>query len=549
MLNTETVGALFFEIKQRDLMGRIGRLKTRSGILETPLFLPVVNPISQAIPPKRMLEEFKCKAVITNSYIIKRHFRHLEDLDVHSLLDFQGVIATDSGAYQILEYGKIDTNPKEIVEFQKKIRSDIAVILDQPTGWETDYNTALWTVEKTLEHARESIPLMDDDTLWVGPIQGGGFTDLVRYSAYEMSRLPFPIHALGSPTPIMERYHFSRLVDMVVTAKLNIAPNKPLHLFGAGHPIIFPLAVSIGCDMFDSAAYALFSKDDRYMTPTGTMKIDDISYFPCSCPACRKLEAGELREMLKHEREKFLTVHNLYVCMAEMDTVKQAIAEGDLWRLLESRSRAHPALASAFRKLAKYKKAIEENSPSYDGRGVYIFDFWSLSRPEVVRHIHQMESNYTPPKAANFLLLVPAPETKPYTSSNQFKLLLKNIGEPSSMNWRIHICFYAPPFGIIPSDLAETYPLSQFETAEPIDEETLEFTIRQIRKYVEENKYDAIFFHRGKEKLGILAEKSIKKSLKGRNTKFTVNSSLDPWKNEALENLAKALEKFKDHYK
>ncbi|MGQ9679284.1 MAG: tRNA guanosine(15) transglycosylase TgtA [Candidatus Bathyarchaeia archaeon] len=528
-----------FEIRQRDLIGRIGRLETRRGVIETPMFLPVVNPISQAVAPRRMLEEFKYKTVITNAYLIKRYFGHLEHLDVHILLDFQGVIATDSGAYQILEYGKIDTNPREIVEFQKKIRSDIAVILDQPTGWETDHNTALWTVEKTLRSAKESILLMNDDTLWVGPIQGGEFTDLIEYSTREMSRYPFSIYALGSPTPIMERYHFSKLVDMVMSVKLNLAPDKPLHLFGAGHPMIFPLVVAMGCDMFDSAAYALFARDDRYMTPTGTLKLEDLSYLPCSCPVCRRYEAKELREMLKQEREKLLTEHNLYVCMAEMDRVKQAVAEGDLWRLLELRSRVHPALTSAFRRLTEYRGIIERNSPSYNGRGLYIFDYWSLSRPEVTRHIHRMSSNYSLPETVGCLLLVPPPETRPYTSSSEFKSLNAKIKEPSKLH-KIHVCFYAAPFGIIPSDLAETYPLSQFEMVEPLDNETLEFTAIQIKRYIERINYPVILLHRGIDKLGILTEETMKKSLKG-DTKLAVNSSPDPWADKALEDLVDKL--------
>lgn len=33
-----------FEVREKDLLARIGRLKTKSGAVETPLFFPVVNP-------------------------------------------------------------------------------------------------------------------------------------------------------------------------------------------------------------------------------------------------------------------------------------------------------------------------------------------------------------------------------------------------------------------------------------------------------------------------------------------------------------------------
>jgi 7-cyano-7-deazaguanine tRNA-ribosyltransferase len=53
---------------------------------------------------------------------------------------------------------------------------------------------------------------------------------LVAKSAKEMGKLPFQIYALGSPTEVMERYRFDVLVDMIMTAKMNLPTEKPLHL-------------------------------------------------------------------------------------------------------------------------------------------------------------------------------------------------------------------------------------------------------------------------------------------------------------------------------
>ena len=50
----------------------------------------------------------------------------------------------------------------------------------------------------------------------------------------------------------MQQYRFETLVDMIMAAKLHLPPDKPLHLFGAGHPMMFAFAVALGCDMFDS---------------------------------------------------------------------------------------------------------------------------------------------------------------------------------------------------------------------------------------------------------------------------------------------------------
>jgi len=61
--------------------------------------------------------------------------------------------------------------------------------------------------------------------------------------------------------------------------------------------MMLALAVAAGCDLFDSAAYALMARDGRYLTVSGTEHLEDMEYFPCSCPVCAEYTPAELREM------------------------------------------------------------------------------------------------------------------------------------------------------------------------------------------------------------------------------------------------------------
>src|SRR3989304_8498445 len=125
-----------FEIKEKDLLARVGKLKTKTSTVETPLLFPVINPVIQPISPKRIKKEFGFEALITNAYIIKQRFRDQPfQQGLHKFLDFDGTIMTDSGAYQILVYGGVEVSQAEIVEYQERIGSDIATILEIPTGW------------------------------------------------------------------------------------------------------------------------------------------------------------------------------------------------------------------------------------------------------------------------------------------------------------------------------------------------------------------------------------------------------------------------------
>jgi 7-cyano-7-deazaguanine tRNA-ribosyltransferase len=484
-----------FEIKQKDLLGRIGKISTKSGTLETPLLFPVINPNVQLIKPSKLKEEFGFEAIITNSYILKKRFQNkLVELGLHKFLDFNGSIMTDSGAYQILVYGSVDVNQSEIVEYQQKIGSDIATILDIPTGWKVTHDQAENTVNETVKRAKEFFKnRTKDEILWVGPIQGGKHLDLVEKSAKIMRKMPFQIHALGSPTEVMENYRFDVLVDMILTAKLHLPINRPLHLFGAGHPFMFSLAVALGCDLFDSASYALYARRNRYMTENGTSQLEKLTYFPCSCPECSKQTPRKIINKSTKDREIFLARHNLFVCATEIKRIKQAILEGRLWELVEIRSRAHPALLSAFKKLKKHSYFIEKFNPIIKKRGLFFFNSSSLDRPEVLQYRQKLWKNYQQPNDTSILVLLPQTKKKPYHKSYEYRKIKRILnGFNKKQKNIIHITFYVAPFGLVPEELDEIYPISQNEISYPFEEKTKENIAIQISKYIEISHYQTI---------------------------------------------------------
>lgn len=511
-----------FEIKEKDLLARIGKLKTKSGTVETPLLFPVVNPYTQLISPKKIREQFGFEALITNAYILKKHLEKQPAEDgLHRFLNFNGTVMTDSGAYQILVYGDVEVTPKEIVEYQEKIGSDIATILDIPTGWKVTEEHATKTVNETLKRAEDFLKQKTrEDILWVGPVQGGKYLDLVAKSARAMGKLPFEIHALGSPTEVMERYRFDVLVDMIMAAKKHLPIERPLHLFGAGHPFMFSLAVALGCDLFDSAAYILYAKEDRYMTENGTSRLAELEYFPCTCPKCVSAAPKEIYELSPSERQVFLAEHNLYVCAAELRRIKQAIKDGRLWEHLETRAHAHPSLLQALKRLKIYREAIEKHDPATKSSGLFFFNSNSLIRPEIIRHKRKLEQRYSPPEA-KILVLAPQTRTKPFHKSVTFKQLLANFRKELQKDTRkIHVCFYVAPFGIVPIELDEVYPLSQHEIVVPLDFETVNYVASQVEQYILRTDYRMVILLQDPENWNDSILKSCKKACSKKNIRF-----------------------------
>ncbi|RLE83208.1 MAG: tRNA guanosine(15) transglycosylase TgtA [Thermoprotei archaeon] len=508
-----------FEVLDKDLLGRIGRLKTPHGTLETPLLFPVVNPLKAELTPNDIIKA-GFSALITNAYIIMRRYgEDAKRLKLHGILNVKCPIMTDSGAYQILSYGYVQADPDEILLYQKSIGSDIGVILDVPSRLNEDLSEAAARVYETLRRARRAMLLKPilGDMLLVAPVQGAPHMNLVSFSAKKLAELDFDIYAVGGPTQYLEEYMFKEVAELIFHVRLNIPLSKPLHLFGAGHPLVLPLAVALGCDLFDSASYILYARDERYITHYGTLRLKDLKYFPCSCPICIKYTPAEVREMDYSDRVRLLALHNLYILREEISSIKEAIREGRLWEMLELKCRAHPSIMKAFQLFKRYAKYIEKYSVSTKAtiRGIFLLSSLSVYRPEVLRHKSRLLENYAKRKRVKYIILLPALEEKPFINSHLIKILLKRITavENDKLNY-VNICIYNEFFGVIPIEVSEVFPLSQYESiklqeCKSIEEEFEKFLYKYIISIakLQENKINIIvcctedFFYKIFEKI------------------------------------------------
>ena len=345
-----------FEITNRDGAARIGRLHSKHGAITTPMLLPVINPNLRTIEPREMWEKFGIEALITNSYVIWKH----EDLrttalsdGIHSLLDFPGAVVTDSGTFQSYVYGDVEVGPEEIVTFQRDMGVDIGTMLDVFGRPDMSREELEGAVEETADRAEPSLAVAGSDMLLNGPIQGGTHADLRAQSSLLMGSSEsegrgFAVHPIGGIVPLMEQQRYRELFEILLASKSNLPLDRPVHFFGCGHPMLFPMAIALGVDLFDSAAYAIFARDDRLLTPEGTVKLGDIQEWPFNSHALFGTTPQGVREMDRDERSVILAKHNLEVTQSELARCREAIRNGTIWELAEKRSHASPYLRDAF---------------------------------------------------------------------------------------------------------------------------------------------------------------------------------------------------------
>ena len=455
-----------FEIKYRDAAGRICKYVTKHGTITTPNLMPVINPNKLIISPKEMKKLFGTEIVITNSYIIKKDDTLREKAlksGVHKLIGFDGPVMTDSGTFQSYVYGDIEVDPLEIVEFQRDIGSDIGTILDVFGTPDQTKTKAEQSVKETLKRAKQSVKIKENMNL-AGTIQGSIYPDIREKCAADLSKIDCDFFAIGGVVPLMENQRYNDLVRIILSSKKGLDPSKPVHLFGAGHPLIFPLAVALGCDFFDSSAYAKYANDNRLIFPWGTEKLEDLSELPCSCPVCSKLTPDELKKLDEKSRILEIAKHNLYVSFTEIKKIRNAIRNGTLWELVERRAHSNPYLLEALNELKKceFKNWLERFEPISKNKAVFYTGSNTIHRPIVYRSHKRLIARYKP----RFKDTIVFPDGgKPY--SRYYSEEIGKILGKADVNILVDSMF-----GPVPVELDEMYPFAQSIFPSLTDDET-----------------------------------------------------------------------------
>lgn len=477
--------ALNFNIKTRDALGRIGILEVNGRRLETPALMPVINPNIMLFEPAILKERFGFNAIITNAYILFKGHSKEDVLEngIHRYMNYDGIIMTDSGTFQSHVYGQIDITNSEIVRFQREIGVDIGTVLDVFTEPTDPIDVAKKKIIETLERVKEALVIKGNMALNT-TIQGGIYPELRSKMTQQLTNLGCDYYTIGGVVPLMESYDYSKIVKIILAVRKSIDISKPLHLFGGGHPLIFPIAVALGIDVFDSASYAKYARDGRMMFSHGTMHVEDMKYIPCKCPACINYKnANDLASADRNERISAIAMHNLYISMCELQNVKNALRNGTLWDLVEQRCTLRPEMMDAVvtlkRHLPRYYMYATRGRKSINTPNIL-----ALSRPEIVIYNHRLIKRYTPVTTTHLLLV--EDYIRPFSND-----ILKIAMLMRSANIDAHLCLIRE-YGLVPYELVWHYPNAQSNFPQHLNPHTKAYVRRFIRKYIKAKGYHKV---------------------------------------------------------
>lgn len=367
---------------------RCGLLKTRRGIIETPVFMPVGTLGTVKGTRFEALEsaELDARIILGNTYHL--WLRPGEEIiracgGLHRFIGWDRALLTDSGGFQVWSLGALRKITEEGTEFrshvdgsprflspevsmqvQAALGSDIVMAFDECAPGKASHDVAqksMLLTARWAERSRRSFEALQKECMDAGRIdeseaqkdselsgaqalfgiiQGAAHMDLRRESLRRTVEIGFDGYALGGLSVGEEKEVMYEVVEEIAP---QMPADRPRYLMGVGTPEDLVECVARGVDMFDCVLPTRNGRTGQAFTSRGKLNVKNAQWArdtrpldeSCSCSVCRRHTRAYLRhlymtgEMLA---SILLTHHNLAFFLDTMRRVRQAIRSGDFTR-------------------------------------------------------------------------------------------------------------------------------------------------------------------------------------------------------------------------
>ncbi len=342
---------------------RLGKVTTSHGVVQTPVYMPVGTLGSVKTMSPAEMEIIGSEIVLANTY----HLNLRPGLDVirkvgglHRFMGWKGPILTDSGGFQVFSLAKMRSiqehgvefqshldgstcflGPKEVMEIQCVLGSDIWMVLDECPPWPCEESRMREAVGRTVRWAREckehkaALGEQAAGNFLFGIVQGGSHKNLRRECAERLVGIGFDGYAIGG---VSVGEPEAEMFVAIEAATPWLPADKPRYAMGLGTPRQLVEMVARGVDMFDCVLPTRVARNGVAYTPTGYLHVgagrykDDTAPIEegCGCYACKNFSRAYIRHLLNSGEIlglRLVSWHNLFFYEDLMRRMREAIRE------------------------------------------------------------------------------------------------------------------------------------------------------------------------------------------------------------------------------
>jgi queuine tRNA-ribosyltransferase len=350
---------------------RAGTLRTRHGVVRTPVFMPVGTQATVKTLAPRELEEIGCEILLANTYhlMLRPGAPRVRELGgVHAFMGWDRAVLSDSGGFQVLSLANLrkireegvafrshldgslhEMSPESAIEIQTQLGVDVMMSFDECLHWPASEDEARTSMERTVRWARrglvhrrrlaeagEYVPAL------FGIVQGGTFAPLRRACAEDLVAEPFDGYSLGG----LWVGEPAAVGHALVAGDTALLPaDKPRYLMGVGTPLDLIEAVAHGVDLFDCVLPTRNARKGTVLTSRGRLVVKNAKYAKdprpldpdCGCYACRSFSRAYIRHLFAVGEilgMRLASLHSLAFLLGMMRSMRAAIETGTFvaWR-------------------------------------------------------------------------------------------------------------------------------------------------------------------------------------------------------------------------
>lgn len=341
---------------------RLGKLHTPHGEIETPIFMPVGTLATVKTMSPEELKQMEAQIILSNTYHLYLRPGHeivKQAGGLHSFMNWDRPILTDSGGFQVFSLSnlrkieeegvhfrnhlngeKLFISPEIATQIQNALGSDIMMAFDECAPYPAEREYVQKSLERTTRWAERCLQAHErpQDQALFGIIQGGMYADLRKQSVREITALDFPGYAIGGlsvgePKDLMN--------EMLEETTPLLPTNKARYLMGVGSPDALLDGVIRGVDMFDCVLPSRIARNGTTMTSSGRLVVRNAKYAAdfgpidpkCDCYTCQNYSRAYIRHLIKCDETfgfRLTTYHNLYFLLKLMENIREAIRQDAL---------------------------------------------------------------------------------------------------------------------------------------------------------------------------------------------------------------------------
>ncbi len=352
-----------FSVSATDGKARTGLIRMKRGDIRTPAFMPVGTAATVKAMKPESVRKTGADILLGNTYhlMLRPGAERVARLGgLHSFMNWDRPILTDSGGYQVMSLSDLRKiteegvtfkshldgsrhllTPERSMEIQRLLGSDIVMAFDECPRADAPREVIEKSMRMSMRWAARSRAGFNSGeehaagAALFGIQQGALDETLRRESADALREIGFDGYAIGG-LAVGEGQE-------AMFATLDFAPDmlptdRPRYLMGVGKPDDLVGAVERGVDMFDCVLPSRSGRNGQGFTWNGPVNLRNARHAEdsaplderCPCDACTSYSRAYLHHLIKSGEilgAMLLTEHNLTFYQQLMAGMRDAIAE------------------------------------------------------------------------------------------------------------------------------------------------------------------------------------------------------------------------------